>query len=1166
MATYLKGVEPFIPDYQPFQPDFNFYANVLQTKQNQYDTNWKQLNEIYGKYFYADVLRPEDIKKKDELLNQIDFELRRVSGLDLSLQQNVDQAAQVFRPFYEDKVLMHDMAYTKNYKNKRAGAVSLKTSKDTEKFNSYWDEGVEYMDIMKDKYVNSTADESLTMWAPEYTPFVNAIKTYHDLANELGIEADVTRPEGKWMVRRRNGELIYEPLVNVFQAEYANNPGLQERYRVQAIVNRERSIKKEMAEKKVDRATAENTYLNAQSATINAYLKAAARNANRDVENKTNIVEKIEKDKKADNTSVYTNKYQKDMSNSLEYAKSVWSNILQTRENTETKPSSSGMTDQGNISSDISTDLKAFKIDQGTAMMLANQDIYRAADSYSKRKMLVDYAANPYYVLKMKNQYKLQQIAEKDRLERLKDLDKARLDSGLFKQNLITGEIEIDPATLETKQIDPTVYTTDPVTNIIAENYDINVTKYKEDAKPGLGIMADFLRNAAEQGVLSKSDFYNMLLTKDPMSDEEALDIVYDIPADFQKLLDEGVVSAPVTPRQAQAYYQVNPHVLNVTFEAGDTKWIDNQFSEKSMLNTAILHPENIGKLYDNVYKYAMDNRGNALVDNFLRNISATDLHAYAAFSKRYAEVREINGKALAKTLAGSGAFTGFELFKNSELREIIADGFYDKETLEKIDKGNFRVYAKRIIDDAIKEGLIDQTKITVFNQPLKVKGDRKRVYTYVDGKGGGNNLSKEDFDNIEKVYKKEADTRLKAKGITFNPTNQLITIKRVGKKGSKSMMGTHAAFLNSGKSEDAAIILEYERTVKEIKDDIAKEYVREVNKIVEYTKNPGPVIDQLYDRMEKEYASGAQNTRELVSFNPQMYNKGNAYGQNRIIGDVVPLAAYGADGTNLFVNAVNIIDDIDFETASEIANGSVVMLGQKPLEGELNATFNEGASFWDGKDVKYDKLALKGKKGLQILNDLYKIVGTKDAQGMMISIGGLSKGAFSRNSLAAIQIGNIDYKWLYDNYVKTSDGKDIGFLTADEARQISQNGISFVSDYDNLSSTDVIKTATMDEFEQILVSGGEVKYVDPFNSGYYEVKENQAIGQPHVVSGRFQYIDDDGVWRSAPISQPSDKYNLKELDKTMRALLSDRAARNEIKRKQLERKGIMVSEPPELD
>ena len=71
-----------------------------------------------------------NIKKKDELLKQIDFNLRRVSGMDLSLEQNVNQAMQVFRPFYEDKYLMKDMAYTKNWMNTYNGAQNLVNSKD----------------------------------------------------------------------------------------------------------------------------------------------------------------------------------------------------------------------------------------------------------------------------------------------------------------------------------------------------------------------------------------------------------------------------------------------------------------------------------------------------------------------------------------------------------------------------------------------------------------------------------------------------------------------------------------------------------------------------------------------------------------------------------------------------------------------------------------------------------------------------------------------------------------------------------------------------------------------------------------------------------------------------------------------------------------------------
>ena len=48
MATYLQGVTDYIPDYQPFQPDLNFYGNLLQAKQSQYDSNWKNLNNLYS--------------------------------------------------------------------------------------------------------------------------------------------------------------------------------------------------------------------------------------------------------------------------------------------------------------------------------------------------------------------------------------------------------------------------------------------------------------------------------------------------------------------------------------------------------------------------------------------------------------------------------------------------------------------------------------------------------------------------------------------------------------------------------------------------------------------------------------------------------------------------------------------------------------------------------------------------------------------------------------------------------------------------------------------------------------------------------------------------------------------------------------------------------------
>jgi D-ribose pyranose/furanose isomerase RbsD len=188
MATYLQGVTDFIPQFQPFQPDLNFYANALQTKQNQYDTNYKALNNVYGQYFYADLTHKDNLTKKDELLKAIDFNLKRVSGLDLSLEQNVNQATQVFKPFYQDKHLMKDMAWTKNKNSEREYGMSLKNNRDEKQAAKYWDDGLRLIDYRTEEFKNSTLDETMDFGNVSYTPYVNIIEKAQKIAKDNGFD------------------------------------------------------------------------------------------------------------------------------------------------------------------------------------------------------------------------------------------------------------------------------------------------------------------------------------------------------------------------------------------------------------------------------------------------------------------------------------------------------------------------------------------------------------------------------------------------------------------------------------------------------------------------------------------------------------------------------------------------------------------------------------------------------------------------------------------------------------------------------------------------------------------------------------------------------------------------------------------------------------------
>jgi len=47
MATYLKGVTDYIPEVQPFTPNYNLYGKVLSFKQGKFDAASKQLSSLY---------------------------------------------------------------------------------------------------------------------------------------------------------------------------------------------------------------------------------------------------------------------------------------------------------------------------------------------------------------------------------------------------------------------------------------------------------------------------------------------------------------------------------------------------------------------------------------------------------------------------------------------------------------------------------------------------------------------------------------------------------------------------------------------------------------------------------------------------------------------------------------------------------------------------------------------------------------------------------------------------------------------------------------------------------------------------------------------------------------------------------------------------------------
>jgi hypothetical protein len=388
------------------------YANVLQTKQTQYDSAWKSLNNVYGEYFYADLTRDDNIKRKEEVIKNIDFNLKRVSGLDLSLSQNIDQASQVFKPFYEDQYLMKDMAWTKNFGNQLGRAEGLKNSDDQERRSRYWDDGVRAMNYMREEFKNASAEESLGFANAEYTPYVNVNKLAGKVAKEAGLNIESVQfsPDGRWIVKKTNGEQLIEPLSKLFEAELGNDPAVQAVYKTEAYLARKDYAYSNAAQFGGNESAAEMKYLEdsfnmlkEQSKVRFEQLKDMSKTYDANI---ADIKKQIENGTASPTAKKSLAEY--------EYAKRINDGVisrverdnemLNGDEENATRETSGFINPYGDVKS------LRFKVDNGMATNLMQKDIDEAAQIFAYKNAKVDMDANPYAVNDQKHAQAMQQI------------------------------------------------------------------------------------------------------------------------------------------------------------------------------------------------------------------------------------------------------------------------------------------------------------------------------------------------------------------------------------------------------------------------------------------------------------------------------------------------------------------------------------------------------------------------------------------------------------------------------------------------------------------------------------------------------------------------------------------------------------------------------------
>ena len=523
MATYLQGVTDYIPQFQPFQPDLNFYGNIMQTKQTQYDTNWKALNKMYGQYYHSDLTREDNVAKKDNYLKQIEFNLQRVSQLDLSLEQNVDQATQIFKPFYEDKGLMKDMAYTKNYMNNVSYGEGLKNAYDQKQRDQYWADGIAELQFKRQEFKEASAEDAMSMESVEYTPYVNTVAKAQEVAKEAGlsIESVDFSKDGKWIVKTKNGEQLIEPLQKLFEARLGNDPGIQAVYKTQSYVNRKNYAESNAAQFGGDKNAAEmkyleNSYNMLKAQNVARYQGLKAQSASYDAK-----IQDLEKQVKNGTASPEAQAALQQ----YKMNKDINDQVLARAEN-EQKELSTGQSTQTTTTGFINPygDIKSlrYKVDNGMASILMQKDLDEAANIFAFKDAKQDIDANPYAVLADKHRYSMQEVAARNaglanaaRIrnegERKNKIDEYKLKAGTHYVNEETGEIVPIEALNETYVETNTKGASTDKRNLKTDSRMINRLQTETVAKPYLSNTLLLMKRLVEQGDMTQEEASKIL-------------------------------------------------------------------------------------------------------------------------------------------------------------------------------------------------------------------------------------------------------------------------------------------------------------------------------------------------------------------------------------------------------------------------------------------------------------------------------------------------------------------------------------------------------------------------------------------------------------------------------------------------------------------------------
>ena len=674
MASYLNGVTSYIPQIQPFTPDLNFYSGVLDFKQSKTDAGRDKLNTLYGSLLNAPMMRDDNIASRDAFFKTIDQDIKKMSTMDLSRDANINAAKNVFNQMLDDKGIVKDMVWTKNYQKESRRGEGFRNCVDPEKCGgAWWEGGDKALQYKADEFRKASKEAAMGFGNVRYTPYQDVQKKAMALAKEAGLSITMDQLQGGYITTTKNGPMLTGPLQNLFMGSLGKDPAVAEYFKTKAYVDRKDWVSSNTPQYGSQEA-AEQAYVSEMTPLLDKMFNRSKA----EIENKAEVTSRIKNDvaNKVAEDGAMPGSTIADVYNELNKQEGGYRSSLETVEEASNNVNA--------IANSTSPAYSAEQIDSAMASYGLGQEINSAAQTLAYKDYEFKMKEDPYSMeaYKQKNRMVLENTKQKGRFE----LEKYKFDLKQYAETMVAtgGELHNVGTPIDV------LGGADPG-NANEKSYEASQKGFNQFSEDRNGLKNDL--SAAERGVVS--EIYKATSTAASQGNTQAqsdLVTIVDAMANASMVADETLSGQGVGSERRGETEQgfSNEQARSVKAQLANATTLDQKYAiaKKYSANINQMSGSAVDDMYVNTIKgmYSRDGGNKVLrthLDKVWENTSANRRaieaknHALEQMDKWYAnEATEVISKA-----RSTGEYTDFEVdafesYINADGNTVTQDEF----------------------------------------------------------------------------------------------------------------------------------------------------------------------------------------------------------------------------------------------------------------------------------------------------------------------------------------------------------------------------------------------------------------------------------------------------------------------------------------------------------